>query len=162
MSPIASIATKWDLWVEDEICKNSRIDSSRESATPDLSEAFASDQIRVRIFPIWRSFETWTKSAYVEKTQSARTFWARGTYKAANRNLFIFFLTSGSSRGEIRTFRKGTSSCSKVEQCQFIVRSRNVDVDIALNRKLGESKIGSHLEKYKATTIPVHRSNQRQ
>jgi len=30
------------------------------------------------------------------------------------------------------------------------------------HRKLGESKFGSHLEKYKATTTPVHRSNQRQ
>ena len=30
------------------------------------------------------------------------------------------------------------------------------------HRKLGESKFGSHLEKYKATATPVHRSNQRQ
>jgi hypothetical protein len=58
MSPIVSIATKRNLWVEDEICKNSRIGSSRESATSDLSDAFASDQMRVRIFPIWLSFET--------------------------------------------------------------------------------------------------------
>jgi hypothetical protein len=30
------------------------------------------------------------------------------------------------------------------------------------HRKLGETKFGSHLEKYKATTAPVHRSNQPQ